>query len=115
MDRSFRILGRLARCSELNLDDLAGVLPDPGRINGRFGQRSPVLYGGDQPILNLLPPEPAPARPFEPVIVCRIGKTAFHQMLTPPPVPPGRRTVGLDPRPIQKLLIHVTMDGPARG
>ena len=47
-------MGHFALCSELNFDESALVLPNPGRTERLFCQRSPVLYGGDQPILNRL-------------------------------------------------------------
>ena len=44
-------------------------------------QDAHVLDRRDQVILDLLPPEPPPARAFEVMIVGGIGKTALHQVL----------------------------------
>ena len=37
----------------------------------------PVLHRSDEPILNLLPPQPPPARSLEPLVVRRIGEASF--------------------------------------
>ena len=58
-------------------------------------QDAHVLDGRDQVILDLLTPEPPPARTFEVVIVGRISKTAFHQMLAPSAIAPRGATVRL--------------------
>jgi hypothetical protein len=44
-------------------------------------QKTHVLNGRNQIVLNLLPPKPSPPRSLEPMVVGRIGKAAFHQML----------------------------------
>lgn len=46
-------------------------------------QDAHILDGRDQVILDLLTPEPTPASSFEVMIVGRIGKTAFDQVLAP--------------------------------
>jgi hypothetical protein len=44
-------------------------------------QDAHILDGRDQVILDLLTPEPPPARTFEVVIIGRISKTALDQVL----------------------------------
>ena len=46
-------------------------------------QDAHVLDCRDQVILDLLAPEPPPAGVFEVVVIGGIGKTRFHQVLTP--------------------------------
>ena len=46
-------------------------------------QNARVLDGGDQVILHLLSPESPPVGAFEMMVVGGIGKTRFHQVLTP--------------------------------
>ena len=46
-------------------------------------QDAHILDGGDQVILDLLSPETPPAGAFEVVVIGGIGKTRFHQVLTP--------------------------------
>jgi hypothetical protein len=61
-------------------------------------QDAQVLDGRDQVILDLLSPEPPPTRPLEMMIVCRISKTAFHQVMTSFAVTSCRRAVSLSAR-----------------
>ena len=58
-------------------------------------QDAHVLDRRDQVILDLLSPEPSPARTFEVVIVGRISKTALDQVLAPPAIAPRGATVRL--------------------
>jgi len=44
-------------------------------------------------VLDLLPPQPSPPRSLEPVVVRRIRKAAFQQILASSPIRPRRRTV----------------------
>jgi hypothetical protein len=60
--------------------------------------------------LDLLPPQPTPPRALEPVVVGRVGKTAFDQMLAPPPVASCRRTVRRRPTLFQNLSLFVPAD-----
>ena len=66
-----------------------------------------VLDGGDQIILDLLPPEPSPARPFEVMIVGRISKTSLHELLAASAIAPRRAAVGLRTCYIQERLFFV--------
>ena len=50
-------------------------------------QDAHVLDRGDQVILDLLAPEPAPARPLEVMVVGCVGKAAFHEMLPATAIP----------------------------
>ncbi len=61
-------------------------------------QDAHVLDRGDQVILDLLPPEPSPARPFEVMVIGRIGKAAFHEMLPAAPIALRSATVRLPAR-----------------
>ena len=61
-------------------------------------QDAHVLDGGDQVILDLLPPESSPARPFEVMIVGRIGKARFHELLPASSIPARGAAVSLAPR-----------------
>ena len=58
-------------------------------------QDAHILDGRDQVILDLLTPEPPPARTFEVVIIGRIGKTALDQVLAPSAIAPRGATVRL--------------------
>ena len=58
-------------------------------------QDAHILDGRDQVILDLLTPEPPPARTFEVMIVGRIGKTALDQVLAPSAIAPRGATVRL--------------------
>jgi hypothetical protein len=53
------------------------------------------LHCSNDPVLDFLPQESAPAGPFETMIVGRIGETALHQMPPPPQILFGRGTSGL--------------------
>jgi hypothetical protein len=75
-------------------------------------QDSDVLTGGDEVVLDLLPPKPAPTRPLKAVSVGR--KTPFAQMLSAAAILPGRRFVGLRPQPIQFGLPLKPLNAPAR-
>jgi len=77
-------------------------------------QDSDVLTGGDEVVLDLLPPKPAPTRPLKAVSVGRISKTPFAQMLSAAAILPGRRFVGLRPQPIQFGLPLKPLNAPAR-
>ena len=46
-------------------------------------QDAHILDCCDQVVLDLLAPEPPPAGAFEVVVIGGIGKTRFHQVLTP--------------------------------
>ena len=60
-----------------------------------------VLDGGDQVVLDLLAPEPLPARAFEVMIVGRISKAAFHEVLSSSAIAACGGTVSLRSRYIQ--------------
>src|SRR6187402_1547222 len=60
-----------------------------------------VLDGGDEQILDLLPPEAAPARTFEAVLDGGLTKVAFLEPLPPLSIAPRSRSVGLAPGSIQ--------------
>jgi len=75
-------------------------------------QDAHVLDRGDQVILNLLSPEPSPTRSFEVMIVGRIGKATFREMLPAAAVALGGAAVRLAPRYIQEGLFFVSFDGP---
>jgi hypothetical protein len=77
-------------------------------------QDSDVLTGGDEVVLDLLPPKPAPTRPLKAVRIGRISKTPFAQMLSAAAILPGRRFVGLRPQPIQFGLPLKPLNAPAR-
>src|SRR5262249_19845573 len=51
-----------------------------------INEHADVLTRRNQPILNLHIPQSAPPCAFETMVDCRIGETAFHQMLSPPAV-----------------------------
>ena len=63
-------------------------------------QDAHVLDRRDQVILDLLAPEPPPARAFEVVVVGRIGKTAFHHMIPALAIAPCRGAMSLGARKI---------------
>src|ERR1700679_263695 len=83
-----------------------------GRV---FKEDTNVLHGGDDEVLDLLSPKPAPARAFKAVVVGRIGEALFHQLLAPFAVLPPRLAVGLTARLIEQLLMFMTLDRPAQG
>jgi len=58
-------------------------------------QDAQIFYGRDQVILDLLTPEPPPARTFELVIIGRISKTALDQVFAPSAIAPRGATVRL--------------------
>ena len=58
-------------------------------------QDAHILDGRDQAILDLLTPEPPPARTFEVVIIGRISKTALDQVLAPSAITPSGAAVRL--------------------
>src|SRR5579859_2907016 len=58
-------------------------------------QKTDVLAGGNEVILNLLPPASSPPCPFKAVTVRCIRKAALHQVHSPPPVPPRRPALAL--------------------
>ena len=58
-------------------------------------QDAHILDGRDQVILDLLTPEPPPARTFEVVIIGRISKTALDQVLAPSAIAPRSATARL--------------------
>src|SRR6476660_7053386 len=74
-----------------------------------------VLDRCNQVILNLLSPEPSPACAFEVMIVSRISKTAFYQMMSPSAVQPCRKAVGLSTRYIQGRLFFVSLHSASMG
>ena len=74
-------------------------------------QDAHVLDRRDQVILDLLAPEPPPARAFEVMIIGGISKTGFHQMLSPFAIALGGATVRLAPCYIQGRLFFVPLDG----
>lgn len=47
-------------------------------------QQRHILYRSDEPILDLLPPEPAPTRTLEVMLVRSLSKAAFHEVAAPP-------------------------------
>jgi len=61
-------------------------------------QDAHVLDRSDQVILDLLPPKPSPAGSFKVMIVGRVGKAAFHEMLPAAAIPLRRATVRLPAR-----------------
>ncbi len=73
-----------------------------------------VLDGGDQVVLDLLPPEPSPARPFEVMVVSRIGKTRFHELLPAPSIPARGPTVRLASCQIKGRLLFVSVQSASR-
>jgi len=99
-------------------------LPTAGgcQFMGRNGRRQPwppvaeqdsyVLTGSDQVVLDLLPPEPAPTGSLEAMTIGRIGKTAFHKMLPPPPIFSRRCAVGPEAQPVQLCLTFETLKAP---
>jgi len=54
-----------------------------------------ILDGGDQPVLNLHPPQAPPAGPFETVMIGGVGEADFRQMLAALTVPPRGGAVRL--------------------
>jgi len=58
-------------------------------------QDAQIFYGRDQVILDLLTPEPPPARTFELMIIGRISKTALDQVFAPSAFAPRGATVRL--------------------
>ena len=58
-------------------------------------QDAQIFYGRDQVILDLLTPEPPPARTFELMIIGRISKTALDQVFAPSTFAPRGATVRL--------------------
>ena len=61
-------------------------------------QDADVLDGCDQVILDLLPPESSPARTFEVMVISRIGKARFHELLPASSIPARGAAVSLAPR-----------------
>ena len=53
------------------------------------GQELHILAGGDEPVLDLLAPEPAPARAFATMTVGALREAAFHQMTPAAVISPG--------------------------
>src|SRR5690349_2577385 len=45
-------------------------------------QQGNVLHGGDDPVLDLLPPQTPPACSFEVIPIRRVRKAALHQVAT---------------------------------
>ena len=73
-------------------------------------QDAHVLDRGDQVILNLLAPESSPARALEVMIVGRVSKTLFHELLSALSIPSRRATVGLFARYIQGPLVLMSFE-----
>ena len=73
-------------------------------------QDAHVLDGRDQVILNLLSPESPPARALKVMIVGRIGKALFHQLLAAFAAPPRRATVCLRPCYIEGGLFFMSLE-----
>ena len=65
---------------------------------GRGEQDAKVLAAGDQQILNLLSPQPAPSGSLEAMIVGCVGEASFHQVTTTAAIALGRTTVRLSLR-----------------
>jgi len=65
---------------------------------GRGEQNAKVLAAGDQQILNLLSPQPAPSGSLEAMIVGCVGEASFHQVTTTAAIAVGRTTVRLSLR-----------------
>ncbi len=68
------------------------------------------MDGGDEIILNLLPPKSSPARALEVVIVGGIGKALFHQLLAPFAVSPRGAAVRLSACDIEGLLLCMSFE-----
>ena len=77
-------------------------------------QDAHVLDCRDQVILDLLPPESAPARTFEVMIVGRVGKARFHELLPALSIPARGATVSLSACQIKGRLLFVSMQGASR-
>ena len=69
-----------------------------------------ILDRCNQIILDLLTPEPSPARPFEAVLGGAIPETPLHQPAPLDSIPLGLPTVGLLPSLIDQLLLIVPLD-----
>ena len=83
-------------------------------------QDADVLNSRDHVVLDLLPPEPSPSRPFETVIVRSVGEAAFHQPFPSHPITPGRRglrlgTPGVDLLPTVCDYAEVEMPAAVSG
>ncbi len=67
---------------------LAGAFRSLSGDTGAGGPAQPsnVLHRGDDPVLDLLPPESAPAGTFEVIVIRRVREAAFHQMRTAPAI-----------------------------
>jgi hypothetical protein len=72
-------------------------------------QQADVLDGGDQPVLNLHPPESSPPGPFETVMVGRVGKAGLGQVLATLAISSGGGTVGLVAGSIQQVIATVSL------
>jgi hypothetical protein len=81
-----------------------------GRREPVFQQNLHVLDGGDQPILNLHPPEASPAGAFESVMIGRVRKADLRQMLSSAPIASGGGAVRLLTGTVQQGLLFVSVD-----
>jgi hypothetical protein len=71
-------------------------------------QDAQVLDRGDQVILNLLAPESSPASALEVMIVGRVSKALFHELLPALSIPSRGATMGLFPCYIEGRLLFMS-------
>ena len=77
----------------------------------RAHEQAQVLRGGNEPVLDLLPAQSAPARPLEVMHVGRLRKAALHHMRPPLATGLRRPAVRLAPRPLQEFLLGMALEG----
>ena len=78
----------------------------PERTNEEFE----VYAGRNEPVLDLLAPQSAPARALRAMRISRLCETAFHQMATAAVVPPRLRTAGLGSRGQDQVVLKVAIE-----
>src|SRR6185369_16728467 len=76
-------------------------------------QNPQILYRGDQPALDFLPPQTTPPGPLGPVIVAGVSKTALHHVLPTLAAAPCRRALGLLQQGGNSLRLHMAPDRTA--
>ena len=65
------------------------------------------MAGRDQPILDLLPPEPAPPGAFATVTVRSLGEATFHEVLSAAPILFGSGTEALGLRAFDEFMLEM--------
>ena len=69
-----------------------------------------ILAGSNEPVMDLLAPESAPARAFGPVAVGGLRETAFQEVTSPSVITPGLHAGGLRAGTLHKFVFAVSGD-----